>query len=153
MQRRATHAQVGDRLAADFARIHQLYIGTHQAQDFDRAGARLIDTDMAEFEFAAGGDRRRDEEKRGRRDIRGHVDVTGRERLPPAQSNLGIAHLDLATERAQHALAVIAGRRRFAYPGLALGVKPSQQQAGLDLGRCHRHVVMDGVQSMLAVHP
>ena len=74
-ERRVAHAQVGDRLAADFARgSSSSMLPPIWRSTSIEPGAGRVEADVLDHEVAAGHDQRGDGEERGRGGIAGHLD-------------------------------------------------------------------------------
>ena len=71
--------------------------------------------------------------ERGRREVAGHRDVGGRQRLPPATRHPQRLDRDVGAERRQRPLGVVAGLRGLGHRRDALGVQAGQQHGALDL--------------------
>ena len=106
-------ADVGDRLAADLALVFQAQVTTHQAQDLDDADARRVDADVLQDQFRTLGDTGGNQEEGCRGYVGRDLDMGGAQLVPGF--DLGGAALDhhRIAEAAQHALGVVAGRRRL----------------------------------------
>ena len=86
-----------------------------------------------------------DKECRGRK-IPRHIDRASQQASRPSYLDASTLHLHIRTEGLQHALAVIAGYRRFGYRSSSLCVNASEKDRGLYLGARHRQVVLNPVQ-------
>ena len=98
---------------------------------------------MAKDQIGARGDTGRDQEKCRRRNIGRDVNI-GRRQFAAATNTGGRAvPVDVVAKTRQHALGMIASRRRLGHRCTALGIKPGQQKTRFDLGTGHRHFIVN----------
>ena len=149
LQAAATHAQIGDRLAAHLARVLEHDVRTHFLQGRIKPGPQGIQAHVLDRHVAAGEDARGHDGEGGRRRIARHDDVAALQLGPAddgdalATTAFKIGHAHLGAEMAQHAFGMIARGLRFDHRGLARGVEAGQQDAALHLGRRDRQGVFD----------
>ncbi|MNQ68424.1 hypothetical protein D3C85_829770 [compost metagenome] len=106
---------------------------------------------MLQQQFGAFSDAAGYQEEGGRGDVRRHFDAAGAERVAAFDGGGVAVHFHRVAEALQHALGVVAGRRRLGHRGRAFGIQARQQQAGLHLGAGHRHVVVHAGQALTAL--
>ena len=81
----------------------------------------------------------------GAADIRGHPHIhSGELRWPHGDPKP--VHLYMSPHAAQHPLRVVPRGGGLADDGLALGIEPGDEEAGLELGAGHRHGVINAAQ-------
>ncbi|MNV91644.1 hypothetical protein D3C71_1861580 [compost metagenome] len=73
----------------------------------------------------AGGDQ--EESRRG--NVRRDFDMAGRQFVARLYAGRAAVDRHRIAEAAQHALGMVAGRRRLGHRGLTIGIQPRQQQA------------------------
>jgi len=122
MQLSTTHPYISNGFTANIALLAQGNIRTHQSQNIDNTGPGWIDTHVLQDDLAVPANRRRHHEKCGRRNICGHFYIACAQPLPSLYTNFRAIADNIATESAQHAFAVIPGRRRFPHYGFTLRI-------------------------------
>ncbi len=127
------HDEVGDRLAADFARVQHLDLPAHLPQHVDQAGAGRVEADVLDRQFAARHDQRGDDEEGGGGGVARHDDVL---RLQVGLAADGddplaeiVCHLELGAEAPEHALGVVAGRHRLDHRVIPAVLSPASSTA------------------------
>ena len=146
-QRRMAHAQIGNRLAADFAAVLFLDIRAHLAQHCQQSGAGRVHADIQDRQIAARNDARRDHKERRGGGIagNGHVHRPQLSLAVNADNALAavLAHFEPRAEACQHPLGVVARWHRFDHASDAGGVEARQQHRAFDLRARHREAVGD----------
>ena len=143
MQGGRAHADIRHRFGAEPPRVLDKEVRAHGTQDVDHADPGRIHADLLERHVGTWRDAGTDQKEGRRGDIAWHRDRRGPEPTAAVKTDAIVAAPHLVAERRQHAFGVIAGRRRFADAGLAVGIQPREQQARFDLRTGHRHHVID----------
>jgi len=150
-QRRVAHHEVADRLAAAAAFVLDADVRAHQPECVQQADTPRVEADRAQAQLGARHEAGGDEKKRGRGEIRRHVDVDRMQGMAAFEPRVAGRKIDRPAEGGEHALGVVAGRMRLDHLGHAFGIEPGEQQRRLHLRARHRQFVADAVQAPAAV--
>ena len=93
-----------------------------------------------------GHERCRDDERRGRGEVAGHLDLDRLQPLGRLDRDALLAPRDRGAGRLEHQLGVVARRLRLDDRRLALGVEPGEEDRRLDLRARDRQLVGDRAQ-------
>ena len=117
------------------------------AQHVDERGARRVEADVFDFDPGAGNGGCGDHPERRRREIAGHRQRLSLQALSPGDRYGRAVDRDRTPESCNRSLGVVAGRRRLADAGRALGVQTGQQHRAFHLRARRLGFVCNGVQS------
>ena len=122
------HLEIGHRLARLRAPVENGDTGAHPLERIEEAGSRRVHADTLEDELRAGQQRGRDDERRGCREVAGHVDLAEVEPLGALDRDAAAFVVSLLPPP-QHPLGVVAGRDALDEGRAPLGEEPGQQDA------------------------
>ena len=111
-----SHPQLTHRLAELLAGVDDLDRRAHAHEHVDERDARRVERDVLDHELGAGRDRRGHDPERGRRRIARHVELERRRRAGGDAHRPLVDPGDRRAERGEHALGVVAARRRARRP-------------------------------------
>ena len=142
---RGADEQITDRLDVS-ALIQAGDVCTHCLERVQNAGARWIDADIPNQNLAVRDNQSCDKEIRRGGDVARNCDVCRSQIVRRCQGDGRTLTLDVRTQTAQHALGMVAGRSRFNYCGLAVGVQTGEQDRRFELCGGDRHLIADAVE-------
>ena len=145
---RVTHRDGSDRLFAGAAGAHDGDVRTHALEGAHEADTGGIEADVLDLDIATGNQQGAANGECRRRGVSGHGEhVIGCLQGAGTVHGCGAeARSGIGTVFGQHELGMVAGGRGLAQGGSSLGAQARQDDRGLQLRRCHRRIVVDGLE-------